>query len=255
MCMIYTRLLFFTLALILIACGRADQKAGREMELSYLKVLMGEELLPYAHLELAALENVTIEGTGADPSLGLHLFAGQKKRNGGVRAEVSVDFPHQQGDTLRYAWRFMLPEGSVMDGPKNRWCLFGQWHDQPDLKKHETWEGFPSHSPPVLLGLGSSDGGPAFSFEYGPKQAIRKGPFPIVTGVWHQVVMIIHWSQNDDGRATLFYDDLGKPLIAAEGANMHNDFQHYLKLGLYRHPDIQTNNSIFLDDLKITLEK
>jgi len=51
-----------------------------------------------------------------------------------------------------------------------------------------------------------------------------------------------------------FYDDLSKPLITAEGANMHNDFQHYLKLGLYRHLGIQTNNSIFLDDLKITLE-
>jgi len=240
---------------VLLACGRADEPEGRERELGYLRVLMGDELLPYAHLEVTAAENVAILGTGAEKYLGLHLFPGQKKRNGGVRAEVSVDFPHQQGDTLRYAWRFMVPEGASMDGPKNRWWIFGQWHDQPDRNKGESWEGFESRSPPVLLGLGEIKGQPAFGFEYGPKQEIKNGPFPIVPGQWHQVMVIIHWSQKADGKATLFYDDLSKPLVTAEGANMHNDFAHYLKLGMYRHPEIQSDNWIYLDDLTITMER
>lgn len=34
--------------------------------------------------------------------------------------------------------------------------------------------------------------------------------------------------------------------------NLHNAYQHYLKLGMYRHPDIKTDNWIYLDDLTIT---
>jgi len=33
---------------------------------------------------------------------------------------------------------------------------------------------------------------------------------------------------------------------------MHNDFQHFLKLGMYRHPEIETDNWIYVDDLQIT---
>lgn len=33
---------------------------------------------------------------------------------------------------------------------------------------------------------------------------------------------------------------------------MNNDFEHYLKLGMYRHPDIATNNWIYVDELEIS---
>jgi len=35
---------------------------------------------------------------------------------------------------------------------------------------------------------------------------------------------------------------------------MHNNFQHFLKLGMDRHPEIATDNWIYLDDLTITTQ-
>ena len=36
---------------------------------------------------------------------------------------------------------------------------------------------------------------------------------------------------------------------------MQNAYQNYLKIGMYRHPGIQTDNWLYFDDLEITLEK
>jgi len=110
----------------------AADPSAREKELTYLRTIMGVDLLPYAHLEVPAVENVVILGSGADQHLGLRLFPSQKKLNGGIRAEVSVNYPCKQGDTVRCAWRFMVPDGFKSDAPRNRWWIFGQWHDQPD---------------------------------------------------------------------------------------------------------------------------
>ncbi len=34
---------------------------------------------------------------------------------------------------------------------KPNWHIVSQWHDQPDARKGETWQGFPTHSPAVSL--------------------------------------------------------------------------------------------------------
>jgi hypothetical protein len=244
---------FLMLSLPLPLC--AVDPSAREKELTYLRTVMGGDLLPYARLEVTAAENIAILGSGAEQYLGLHLFPGQKKLNGGIRAEVSVDYPCKQGDTVRYAWRFMVPEGFKSDAPQNRWWIFGQWHDQPDKNRGETWDGFASKSPPVLLGLGELQGRIGFGFEYGPTQAQKQGPFFIVPGKWHHIAVVIRWSQKEDGTTAIFLDDMTTPVATATGANMQNAYQHYLKIGMYRHPGIQTENWLYLDDLKISLEK
>ncbi len=54
----------------------------------------------------------------------------------------------------------------------------------------------------------------------------------------------------------MYLDDMDKALLTAEGANLHNRFQHYLKLGMYRHPEIMSRNSIHIRQLSIaTTEK
>jgi len=35
------------------------------------------------------------------------------------------------------------------------------------------------------------------------------------------------------------------------GPNMHNGYQHYLKLGMYRHPAIATENRLDIRDVSI----
>jgi len=240
------------LALFLISCRAGADPAARDKELTYLRTVMPDELLNYAHVEVPAVENVAILGEGADKYLGLHVFPGQKKRNGGIRAEVSVDYPHKQGETVRYAWKFLVPKGFVSDAPKNRWWIIGQWHDQPDTNRGESWDSFASKSPPVLLGIGELQDRLCIGINYGLDQSQKHGPIFIEPGKWHSIVVEIHWSQKTDGKATLFLDDLTKPIAIAEGPNMHNDFQHYLKLGMYRHPEIKSDNWIYIDDLKIT---
>jgi hypothetical protein len=246
-----SRLLLLTL-LFATSCGKAADPKDREKELSYLRCIMPENLLEFSHVEVSALENITILGEGKDQHIGLHMFPGQKKKNGGVRAEISIDYPFKAGDTLRYAWRFMVPEGFQSDAPQNRWWLIGQWHDQPNKDRGESWEGFPSNSPPVLLGLGELKGRLGTVLSYNLKQSQRSEPVFITPGKWHSIAMEIHWSQQADGKATFFFDDLAKPAAVLDGPNMHNDYQHYLKLGMYRHPDIATANSIFIDDISIS---
>lgn len=240
------------IALVFPACSKGAAPKAREMELSYLRCVMPDDLLDFAHVEVPAVENIAILGEGADKHLGLHVFPGQKKLNGGIRAEISVDYPHKQGDTVRYAWRFMVPKGFASDAPKNRWWIIGQWHDQPDRSRGESWDGFASKSPPVLISIGELDGKLGIAIAYGPDQSQKRGPLTIEPGKWHSIAVEIHWSQKADGKAAFFLDDLSKPAVVLEGPNMHNDFQHFLKLGMYRHPEIATDNWIYIDDLKIT---
>ncbi len=201
-------------------------------------------------MDVPAIENIAILGEGEDEHLGLHLIPGQKKRGGGVRAEVSVGIPYEEGDTVRYEWQFMVPEDFQSDAPLNRWCLIGQWHDQPDTRRGETWEGFPSRSPPVLVGLGELQGRLGIGIEYGPTHSQKHGPIFIERGKWHYIAVVIHWSQKADGSATVFFDDMTRPVKTLQGPNMHNGFQHYFKFGMYRHPEIATDNWIHLKDFQ-----
>lgn len=241
-------LLFTTLALVGVGCG---ERGSRDQELAYLRTILPDPLLEHAHVDVPSKDNIAVIGEGPEAHLALGLLPGQSKLHGGIRAEVSVDFPHREGDTVRYEWRFMVPTNFVSDAPKNRWCLIGQWHDQPNRSKNESWDGFPSRSPPVLVGLGETNGSLAIGFAYGPKQSTNLGPLPIRRGEWHRIAMVIHWSQGVSGTARLFLDDMAKPALVASGPNMHNAFQHYLKFGMYRHPDIATENWIHVDDVKI----
>ena len=62
------------------------------------------------------------------------------------------------------------------------------------------------------------------------------------------------WSRNADGRDTLFLDDMTESAAVLDCLNMHNDFQAFLKLGIYRHPEIATDNWLYLNDLTITTQ-
>jgi hypothetical protein len=83
---------------------------------------------------------------------------------------------------------------------------------------------------------------------YGPDQSPKRGPLFIEPCKWHSLA----WSRNADGRDTLFLDDMTESAAVFDGPHMHDDFQALLKLGIYRHLEIATDNWIYLDDLTIT---
>lgn len=230
-------------------CAQADR--SREEELSYLRVAVAPDLLPYAHIEIPAMENIKIHEDGEGRSLGLRTYHGQKLKNNGIRAEVTVDAPTREGETVTYSWRFMIGKDFPSDAPENRWWLFSNWHDQPNRDRGESWEGFPSHSPPIAIGYGVLNGVDQLALTYGSPDSSTVGLVPFTRGVWHKVTVRIVWSRGAKGRAELRLDDSPKAVVAARGPNMHNDFQHYLKVGMYRHPGIGGDNWIYLRDIAI----
>lgn len=246
----------FLLIILLHAAAAVAKDSARETERSYLRAVMPEALLQYAHLEIAGEKNIALVGEGDARHLGLHIIPGQKRVSNGIRAELSVNYPCKPGDTVRYAWRCRLPADFTTDAPKNRWWVIGQWHDQPDRSRGESWSNFPASSPPVALGLGERDGHPCIALSYGPTngKGPRKtaGPVRFERDIWHTIAVVIHWSRGPDGTAVVYLDDPAQPVLTAAGPNMNNDIQHYLKLGMYRHPDIATDNWIYLDDLTIS---
>lgn len=244
---------FLLAALLLLIASCASAKADpRQDELVYLRSILPDSLLQYAHLELASSNSIAVLGEGTNTYLGLHVIPGQNKVNNGIRAEVSVNYPYEQGQTVRYSWRFMIATNFVADAPTNRWWLIGQWHDQPDKAKGETWAGFPSRSPPVALALAEKNGKLTIGLTYGPTKPHNLGPLTIERGKWYSIAVVIRWSRGTDGTASVYLDDLTKPALSAAGPNMHNDISHYLKLGMYRHPAINTDNWIYIDDVQIS---
>jgi hypothetical protein len=108
----------------------------------------------------------------------------------------------------------------------------------------------------VLLGLGERKDKLALALTYGPTNQKLKsqtmGPVILERGKWHSITVVIRWSQGAKGRASVFLDKGTKPVLAAQGPNMNNDYQHFWKVGMYQHPEIATDNWIFVDDLQIS---
>lgn len=245
-----------TAVLVLVCgCGPTGLQGEGPSEVELLSKVVTPDLLPYAHVEVASRESIAI----VDDGLELKLFPGQPKVNNGIRAEVSVDFPFVDGDTVRYEWSLWLP-GDFTPDPSNRWWVFADFHDQPDRTKGETWDGFPANSAPLILGYGHVQAGfedqgfsiketsDVLSVTYGTDhRPIALVPF--TRDVWHRVRLDVTWSQSMTGALTMTFD--GAKVVSARGPNMLNAFQHYFKAGMYRDPGIGSFNRVRLSDVQI----
>lgn len=231
----------------------ATPEGLRALELSYLESAMDPSLFDVALLELAGIENVSTSSDEGGPFLALRLYPNQPKKNNGVRSELSIDYPYQQGETVRYTWQFRVPEGFPNDAPENRWWVLADWHDQPDKTKGETWETYDGigQSAPIIFGYGFLDGKDQVSFTYGTNHR-PIGTFPFTKGEWHTITIEVTWSQGSSGKAVVYVDEAVEPAFSVSGPNMLNAYQHYMKLGMYRHPDIALDNTIHIRQVRIT---
>ncbi len=241
------------LGLFTVLCGAAlaQTNALRNQELNFLRQAVAPDLLDDAHLQVPALENLAIGSDASGPFLGFRTRHGQPLLHGGVRAELTVDNPHAEGDTLRYSWRFKIADDFVSDAPANRWWLFGDWHDQPDPRLNQTWDNFPARSPPIALGYGQINGQDNLSLVYGAPNPNTIGLIPFKRGVWNKVTVQIKWSRGASGSVAVYLNDSPTPVLQATGPNMHNSYRHFLKLGSYRHPDILGDAWVNIADIRI----
>ncbi len=232
-----------------LAPGDALGQTTRDSD--YLGVVLPPELMPYAQIEVPSPDNIHALSDDTGRYLEFRLIPGQARKNNGIRSEISVNFPFKVGDVVRYQWKMRLPEDFKADEPENRWWVMGQWHDQPDRTKGETWQGFPGRSPPVSFIYSRRDDKDLLSLLVGSPKSKNMGSIPIKRGVWHSLDVMIRWSQGADGKVVVFFDGSKEPAVIGVGPNMHNGYQHYLKLGMYRHPAIATENRLAIRDVMI----
>lgn len=227
----------------------------RQLEETYLLQAVDPDLLPFAHIEIPSLDNIatgsTIEGTHLD----LMLFPDQEKKNSGIRSEISIDYPYHEGDTIEYSWQFKIPADFENDYPSNRWWILADWHDQPDPTLGETWDAYDSSSTPIIFGYGFDNETDLLSLSTGsrnsPEGIVFRGLVPISREIWHDIRMVVTWSQEADGRVTVYFDNEPEPSFDVRGENMVNGYQHYMKVGQYRHPEIKATSKISLRNIQI----
>jgi len=228
----------------------------RVLEISYLKTAVAPDLIPYANIEIAGIENLATSSDSGKEYLKLRVYGGQPKKNNGIRSEVSIDYPYKEGDTVEYSWQFRIPENFQSDAANgNRWWVFADWHDQPDKNKGETWDTYTAHSAPIIFGYGYLNGKDQLSLSTGidgsEKGIVPRGLIPITKNTWHTVRMVVKWSQKENGSVKVYFDGATSPTISTTGPNMLNAYQHYMKVGQYRNPDIETDNTINLRNITI----
>lgn len=250
---------FVFLGLILCVAGRAqcDEVA------SFVGDFESGDLSQWAAREAARDDSIQIVAAptrSGSYAARFTVCAGERVNNGN-RAEIVHDNGDIAGSEVWYRWSFLIPHDFVdVEWKPNLWQCIGQWHDQPDENRGESWANFPAHSPSVAVYYTSKTGAPAIEIWSGiyAKNEIQKivATAPIVKGVWQDITFHIRWSQEDDGFVEPFLN--GAPLIApnanehrAYGPNMWNGASHYLKIGLYRSSEIPGANSVYFDEVRI----
>ena len=206
------------------------------------KALNAEQLSQYMYLEAIPDETVKINKS----SVAFSIDKNQPKLNSGTRSELSINFPYKVGESVGYKFDMFIP-ASFMSDDLNRWSLLAQWHDQPNFDKGEVWKNHPKLSPPVFIFTESNYGSFGIGIQYGLNQRVW---FPIQKNLWHQFEFRFLWSKTNEGKLQVLLNDAYK--FSFEGQNMLNEYQHYLKVGLYRHPEIKGHNEIHFRNLSIS---
>jgi len=176
-----------------------------------------------------------------------------KKVNNGTRTEVAINYPFKELDRVSYQFDLKIPKGFKADAPKNRWWAIAQWHDQPNREKGETWKGFRGVPPPLAVYLEERNGDVGIGLMTTDSKKESWFPFPL--GDWLTLNITIDWSSRQNGAVD--FKVLNHPEFSykAHGRNMNNTYQHYLKIGQYRHPEIKTNTQVIFRNLSITKQE
>lgn len=265
-------LLGLFILLIFVGNSFADLDFEEDFESGSLQNL-NQEWTSIAIASLKAVELVTTPTRNGNWAIKFNIFDGQSFVNEGVRAEITYDNGDAQGSEKWYAWSFLVSDEYKNSSP-GLWQAMGQFHDQPNMDKGETWKNWSGtgHSPSVAIYYVSVDV-ENIPMEYHitvPNfwSYVADGIFsailisvgvgedsstiaavPLIRGTWTDVMFHIKWSMSNDGFVE-FYNN-NQFVIRKDGRNMWNDYPHKLDLGLYRSPDIHNDNSVYYDEVRV----
>lgn len=233
------------LSLLLIA-GHAIAQSCADVDKHRLGQAMGIDagLRPLLNLEIPSCANIRL---GADHAIFVLNEENQRLHNG-IRSEIGIDFPFQEGDVIEYRWSVLLPSAGTPGGGADQWWLIAQWHDQPDPRLGETWDNFKAESPPVAVFVERRNGIAGIGLNSLRGQKGQWAPVPLDT--WMDVRVMIHWSRGIDGYVRLTVDGRPEISLSAMGRNMLNGYQHYFKAGQYRAPSIKQYSAVYLKNIR-----
>lgn len=154
------------LAILVMTISSPSLAENEALKNHLLAPLIPAELLSYSDFQIPARENVEVISDGTHDFVEPRMLPGQNLTNGGDRAEISVDYPFLEGDTVSYQWQVRLPSDSQAD-PQSRWWILAQWHDQPDRRIGETWAEFTLRSPPIAMIYDTIEGQESIALYYG----------------------------------------------------------------------------------------
>lgn len=221
-------------------CRDIDKKQVAE-------VLNAPHLSDIVSIEAADCASIQL----AENTLSSFLNADTQKIYNGVRAEVVVNYPFNEGDQVTYQLEVKFPEVFQADDKENnRWWLIAQWHDQPNKNIGETWKNFPSLSPPIAIYVESRDGVPGMGLIMFGKNKLSWNPIPLEK--WLTLNITMRWSSQDDGIVDFSVKQYPEFQVNVTGKNMNNAYQHYLKFGQYRHPNIKLSSQVMFKNLAIS---
>lgn len=233
-------LLSFVYILVVTSCSHKSAVEKKDDLELIVEALNAKSLVKMISLEADFGKTAVI----ANNSLKFEISRDQQKIHNGLRSELSIDYPFKEGDEVYYSFDIFIPHSFKSD-PHGRWSSLSQWHDQPNPALGETWSTFPGRSPLVLLFDKLVDGKQKFGLNYGDQSVV----LPLKSGKWNQLQFHFKWSTGLDGFLVLRVNN--ETEFKLRGVNMHNEYQHYLKIGLYRHPMILGSNHVYYRNLEI----
>jgi hypothetical protein len=214
----------------------------REAELPLLHSAVDLLQVGVSHLDMASTKNAAPFQQGGQAYLGLRLSPGL-----GNRAGVSVDYPSHDGGSVRYSWRFMLPENFDAGGAANQPLLMAQWYDQAGGNTG-------SSAPAVSIALSGSQGRINAALNYGITTRESAQSLPVTPGVWHSLSVLVHWSRNDDGSAALFFDDPQHAAVVVHGPNLSADHSQSMELGLFSPAEMTGEQWIYIGQVNVNID-
>lgn len=208
---------------------------------SISKSLSSYNLIDYMFIEANPGKSIFIYNKHVD----FVINKDQKKLFNGIRSEISVNYPYNVGDQVEYKFEIKIPEDFKSDKEKIRWWTFAQWHDQPNPNLGETWSNFEGSPPPVSLFTEDRNN----QFGIGINYLNDRIWLPVKKGVWIKLSFSFVWSNKEDGSLVVNISNMYTHKFY--GTNMLNEYYHYLKIGMYRHPKINTENRLSYRNLSI----
>lgn len=186
--------------------------------------------------------------------------------HGKSRVELSLKLPYadeypMDGRPVFYGWSVYFPLDFYFNHSveQDGFNIVGQWFHRPEVgQSWEEWEnnhGGKKGSPSVSIRYAElEDGTTGLGVLTRPSvnsQSTLIGERAIRLGEWNDIIFEIKWSMENDGYIQAWLNGGSFTDGKYIAKNMYTSTPKNLKLGLYRGPNVLSENTIYYDEIRI----